>query len=190
MKSKIIVFKTANSILQCNLPHCRTMKGVLNHIPQCRSVRDCTLAHCSSSRQIINHWKHCSRTDCPICLPLRQDNNRARNQPGGESGSSFAEISPGTAKCVYGQPFYEIFYDVKPSPSCHRFSAWPISNFTSQVIEILKFLWWPLFENSEKQVECHWLSRSCLILKKPERLSRKSDRLDCEDIHCVCFRST
>ena len=68
------------------------MKGVLNHIPQCRSVRDCTVNHCSSSRQIINHWKHCSRSDCPICLPLRPDNNRGRNAAGGGKQTHFFDL--------------------------------------------------------------------------------------------------
>ena len=27
--------------------------------------------HCASSRQIISHWKFCIRTDCPVCMTLK-----------------------------------------------------------------------------------------------------------------------
>ena len=56
------------------------MKNVLNHMTTCQAGRNCTVTHCSSSRQIISHWKHCSRPDCPVCLPLKQaDRNRGVN---------------------------------------------------------------------------------------------------------------
>jgi hypothetical protein len=53
------------------------MKNVLTHMTHCQAGRTCTVTHCSSSRQIISHWKHCTRSDCPVCLPLKQaDRNR------------------------------------------------------------------------------------------------------------------
>ena len=55
----------------CHIPHCRTMKNVLEHLPTCTMGRSCTMGHCSSSRHIIAHWKQCKRPDCAVCQPLK-----------------------------------------------------------------------------------------------------------------------
>ena len=59
--------------LQCNVPHCPTMKNDITHIKTCQAGQTCKVPYCPSSVRILRCWKSCSETptDCPICLPLK-----------------------------------------------------------------------------------------------------------------------
>ncbi|XP_077412270.1 CREB binding protein b isoform X2 [Vanacampus margaritifer] len=86
----------------CILPHCRTMKNVLNHMTLCQAGKSCQVAHCASSRQIISHWKNCTRHDCPVCLPLKNASDKRNQQP--MLGSPGASLQNAISTVGTGQP--------------------------------------------------------------------------------------
>lgn len=80
------------------------MKDVLEHMTSCNNGRACGYAHCASSRQIITHWKNCSKTECPVCNPLK---NFTNNPAGGRASdpinsNAFSSIQTGSSTGSFG----------------------------------------------------------------------------------------
>ncbi|XP_072564386.1 uncharacterized protein [Paramormyrops kingsleyae] len=70
-------YKQANKeVWWCSQPYCRTMRKVLDHMPQCQAGASCQVKNCTSYCQIISNWVSCTQPDCPNCLPLKKEGYR------------------------------------------------------------------------------------------------------------------
>lgn len=67
-RCKMQVSRGDSKQLQCAVPHCKTMKVVLNHMPTCQEGKYCTVPLCSSSRQIVTK---CSRPNSRLYSLLK-----------------------------------------------------------------------------------------------------------------------
>ncbi|XP_067942658.1 uncharacterized protein [Watersipora subatra] len=61
------------------------MKDVLQHMTVCSDETQCQVAHCVSSRQIIQHWRSCNRSDCPVCMPLKNASDKQKSSLANET---------------------------------------------------------------------------------------------------------
>ncbi|XP_071560218.1 uncharacterized protein [Temnothorax nylanderi] len=83
---------------ECNVQYCEIIKNLLNHMWNCQALKNCTVFNCSMSKWMICHWKHCNRSDCPACVPIKQANkkkNYARApeiQPNNQPNQSSSEM--------------------------------------------------------------------------------------------------
>lgn len=65
------------NINTCLLPHCDSMKNLINHLKMCKN-RNCNEVNCASLRDSLKHYKQCKNQECPVCAPLKLEMGKKR----------------------------------------------------------------------------------------------------------------
>ncbi|CAF1106206.1 unnamed protein product [Rotaria sordida] len=65
----------------CTVPHCTTMRTVLQHMTKCSDFKNCSFNNCVQSRHIILHWKNCTTPNCFLCGSLKKPSTLRSQNP-------------------------------------------------------------------------------------------------------------
>ncbi|XP_077130238.1 uncharacterized protein LOC143785352 isoform X1 [Ranitomeya variabilis] len=68
--------QTTAGIYNCDLPECRTMRAVLQHMESCEDGSTCQFSNCRYVSFTFTHYMICLRHDCEICWPVRSEINQ------------------------------------------------------------------------------------------------------------------
>lgn len=55
---------------------------------KCLLDRECKVPHCLASCRIIAHWKDCNSSECPVCLPVRDNKSNIQANVGTANAST------------------------------------------------------------------------------------------------------
>ncbi|CAJ0934187.1 unnamed protein product [Ranitomeya imitator] len=68
--------RTTEGIYNCDLPECRAMRAVLQHMESCEDGSTCQFSNCRYVSFTFTHYMICLRHDCEICWPVRSEINQ------------------------------------------------------------------------------------------------------------------
>ncbi|KAK1355332.1 Histone acetyltransferase [Heracleum sosnowskyi] len=62
--------RSCSAAESCAEKHCIIVQNLYRHIETC-TLTQCPYPRCNGTRSLLNHYKICKRSDCPVCVPVR-----------------------------------------------------------------------------------------------------------------------